>query len=67
MNKKLKIQFRGHMLLVILMMKNLSECFTKDFATTKKNQKEFSVEKVIKRKGAKLYVKWKKCNNCLVT
>ena len=33
----------------------------------KKNQKEFSVEKVIKRKGAKLYVKWKKCNNCLVT
>ena len=29
----------------------------------KKNQKEFSVEKVIKRKGAKLYVKWKKGNN----
>ena len=68
MNKKLKIQFRGHMLLVILMMKNLSECFTKDIAKKKKkNQKDFSVEKVIKRKGAKLYVKWKKCNNCLVT
>ena len=56
------------MLLVILMMKNLSECFTKDIAKKKKkNQKESSVEKVIKRKGAKLYVKWKKCNNCLVT
>ena len=25
----------------------------------KKNQKEFRVEKVIKRKGDKLYVKWK--------
>ena len=56
------------MLLVILMMKNLSECFTKDIEKKKKkNQKEFSVEKVIKRKGAKLYFKWKKCNNCLVT
>ena len=40
------------MLLVILMMKNLSECFTKDIAKKKKkNQKEFSVEKVIKRKA----------------
>ena len=52
---------------MILMIKILSECFTKYIAKKKKNQKEFSVEKVIKRKGAKLYVKWKKCNNCLVT
>ena len=29
----------------------------------KTNQKEFSVEKIIKRKGDKLYVKWKGCNN----
>ena len=27
------------------------------------NQKEFRIEKVIKREGNKLYVKWKGCNN----
>ena len=29
----------------------------------KTNQKEFRIEKVVKRKGDKLYVKWKGCNN----
>ena len=29
----------------------------------KTNQKEFRIEKVIKRKGDKLYVKWKGFNN----
>ena len=29
----------------------------------KTNQEEFRIEKVIKRKGDKLYVKWKGCNN----
>ena len=29
----------------------------------KTNQKEFKVQKVIKRKGDKLYVKWKVCDN----
>ena len=29
----------------------------------KANQIEFRVEKVIKEKGDKLYVKWKGCNN----
>ena len=29
----------------------------------KTNQKEFTIEKVIKRKGNKLYVKWKGYNN----
>ena len=29
----------------------------------KTNQKEFRVEKIIKRKGNKLYVKWKGYNN----
>ena len=29
----------------------------------KTNQKEFRIEKVIKRKGDKLYVKWKGCDN----
>ena len=44
------------MLLVILKTKKLLEC-----VTTKncKNQKEFRVEKVIKRKNDKLYVIWK--------
>ena len=28
----------------------------------KTNEKEFRVEKVIKRKGDKLYIKWKDCN-----
>ena len=29
----------------------------------KTNQKEFRIEKVIKRKGDKLYAKWKSCDN----
>ena len=29
----------------------------------KKNQEEFRIEKVIRRKGNKMYVKWKGCNN----
>ena len=29
----------------------------------KTNQKEFRIEKVIKKEGNKLYVKWKVCNN----
>ena len=56
--KKVKILLREHILSVILMKKNLSECFTKEIAKT--NQTEFSVKKGTKRKGAKLYVKWKK-------
>ena len=29
----------------------------------KKKKKEFRIEKVIKKKGNKLYVKWKGCEN----
>ena len=43
---------------MILKEKKLLECFTKKNCK-KTNQKEFRVEKVIKRKGDKLYVKWK--------
>ena len=32
----------------------------------KKNQKEFRIEKVIKRKGDMLYVKWKGYDNSLI-
>ena len=35
--------------------------YEKDLQKT--NQKEFRIEKVIKRKGNKLYVKWEGCNN----
>ena len=44
------------MLLVILKEKKLLERFTKKNCK-KTNQKKFRVEKVIKRKGGKLYVK----------
>ena len=43
---------------MILMEKKLLETFTKNNCK-KANQKEFRMEKVIKRKGDKLYVKWK--------
>ena len=33
----------------------------------KKTQKEFRIEKVIKRKGDKLYIKWKRHNNLFNT
>ena len=33
------------------------------FKKKKKNQKEFKIEKIIQRKGDKLYVKWKGHNN----
>ena len=50
------------MQLVILMNKKLLEHFTKKNC---KNQikKKVRIEKVIKRKGDKLYVKWKEYNN----
>ena len=33
----------------------------------KLNQKEFRVEKEIKRKGDKLYAKWKGCDNSFIS
>ena len=50
------------MLLVILMAKNLLERFMEK-KLQKTNQKEFRIEKIIKKKGDKLYVKWKDYNN----
>ena len=37
--------------------------YEKELQKKKKTQKEFSVEKVTKRKGDKLYIKWKGYNN----
>ena len=45
------------MSLVILKAKKLLERFTKKLQKT--NQKKIRIEKLIKRKGDKLYVKWK--------
>ena len=50
--KKLKILCRGKMLLVILIAKNYTE------ELQKTNQREFRIEKLKKRKGDKLYLKW---------
>ena len=52
------------MLLVILKVKKFLERFEKKNCK-KTNQNGFRVEKVIKRKGNKLYVKWKGYDNSL--
>ena len=63
--KRLKTLYRGHMLFVIVRAKKLLECSLKnnqkllECSMQKTNQKEFRVEKVIQRKGDRLYVKWK--------
>ena len=52
------------MLLVILRAKKLLECFNEKYLQ-ETNQEKFRVEKIIKRKGDKLYVKWKGYENSL--
>ena len=61
MIKKVKILFHGHMLLVKLTFKKLLEHFLEK--NWKKQIKKSIVEKVIKRKGNKLYIKWKGYDN----
>ena len=56
------MQFCGYMLLMISMVKKLLEHFIKE-ELQKTSQQEFRIEKVIKRKGDKLYVKWKGYDN----
>ena len=46
---------------MILTVRKSLEHFTKKIRKT--NQKEFSVEKVVKKKDHKLYVKWKGSGN----
>ena len=54
------------MLLVIIRSEKLLKRSMKNKCKKKnKNQKEFRVEKVIKRKSDKLYVKWKYYNSSL--
>ena len=59
--KKLKTLFRGLILSVILKEKKLLERFTKK-NFKKQIKKSLELKKVIKRKGDKLYVKWKGYN-----
>ena len=60
--KKLKILYHGHMFLMTLMVKKIIGTFYENKLQAT-NQQEFRVEKVIKRKGDKLYVKWKGYDN----
>ena len=62
--KKWKVLLHGHMLLLILMLKKLFEHFMKKNCK-KKNKKEFRIEKIIKKKGDKLYVKWNGYDNSI--
>ena len=56
--KRLKTLYRGHMLFVIVRAKKLLECSMKNNCK-KQIKKEFRAEKVIQRKGDRLYDKWK--------
>ena len=59
--RKLKILCGWDISLVILRGKKSLELFAK--TNCKKQIKKIRIEKVIKRKGGKLYVKWKAYNN----
>ena len=56
---KLKAEFHGLMLLII---EQVTGTFYEN-ELQKINQQEFRIEKVINRKGDKLYVKWKGYDN----
>ena len=64
--KKVKILYCVHMLLMILTLEKLLTFFTKNNCK-KKNRTEFRVEKIIKKKGDKLYVIRKGCNNSFIS
>ena len=59
---KLKIQFLGQIVINDLSGEEIIGTFYEK-ELQKTNQKEFRIEKVIKRKGDKLYVKWKVYDN----
>ena len=60
--KNPKILYHEHMLSVILTVKKLLECSIEKNCK-KINQTKFNIEKVTKKKGAKLYIKWKSYDN----
>ena len=54
---KLKIQFHAHVINNLNGEEIIGTFYEKELQKT--NQQEFRIEKVMKRKGDKLYVKWK--------
>ena len=60
---KLKIQFHAHVINNLNGEEIIGTFYEKELLKT--NQKEFRIEKVIKRKGDKLYDKWKGYDNSL--
>ena len=58
---KLKIKVHGHVINDVNGEEIIGTFYSKERQKT--NEKEFSIEKAIKRKGDKLYVKWKGYNN----
>ena len=61
--------FHGLMLLMISMAKKLLEHFMKKELQKKKkkNQQGFEIEKMIKKKGNKPYVKWEGYDNSCIS
>ena len=59
---ELKIQFLGLAISALNGEEITGSFYEKELQKT--NQKEFRIEKVHKRKGDKLYVKWKGYDNC---
>ena len=58
---KLKIRFHGHYVINDLNGEEIRTFYENELQKT--NQQEFRIEKVIKRKGDKLYVKWEGYDN----
>ena len=59
----LKIQFLTYVINDLNGEKFSESFYEKELQNT--NQKKFRIEKIIKRKGDKLYVKWKGYDSCL--
>ena len=56
---------KNTVLLMILILKKLLEDFMKKNCK-KTNQKELKIEKLRKKEGNKLYVKWKGCDSSFI-
>ena len=60
-SEELKIQFHRYVINDLNDEEIIETFYEKELQKT--NQKEFRIEKVISRKGDKLYVKWKRYDN----
>ena len=62
--KKLKILFHGHVINDLNGEEIIGTFYEKELQKT--NQQEFRIEKILKRKGDKLYVTWKGYDNSFI-